>query len=116
MTTELLLYKFLDKFHINNSKTEEIETVTDNPNIKCVKINEEKKKEISGVSEISKIGGDNTEVEKPYALKSFGATLSSYHYKKNSRKPLVDEAQKKKQKEVVVIEKLGDLVNIEKKD
>lgn len=116
MTTELLLEKFLNVFNVDDSKVEETDLITENPNIKCVKINEEKKKEVNSVSEISKLDGDNTEVEKPYALKSFGATLSSYHYKKNSRKPVVDETKKKKGKEIVVIQKLGDLVNVDKKD
>lgn len=113
MSTEVLLKQFLDKFIIDVEKgvDNNIESVVD-PNIKLVKIDEEKNKESNTVNEISKLDEDN----KPYALKTFGATMSSYHYKKNSKKPLNVDNGKKKGKEMVFIQKLDDLINVDKKD
>lgn len=105
--TSPLVATFFEKFDINNKNNEDSQT-------KIINITEEKEKVENGVAEISKIDSDG--VEKPYALKAFDAKVGSYHYKRNIKKPIEDESTKKKKKEMVIIEKLGDLVNIEKKD
>ena len=105
--TSPLVSTFFEKIKISYKNNEDSLT-------KIINITEEKEKMKNDVPEISKIDSDG--VEKSYALKAFDAKVGSYHYKRNIKKPIEEDVVKKKKKEMVIIEKLGDLVNIEKKD
>ena len=104
MDSDQLLKTFLSKFatdedvRVNNTDMEIEEDV------KSIKITEGKEAEDTSVNSITKLGED----DKPYALKAFGATLGSYHYKRNIKKAKKEEDGKPK-KEFVVIEKLSDI-------
>ena len=119
MESNDLLNSFLSKFIVNDNKeriadnkeriADNKERIADNKepidnNIKSVNIVEDKTSCDTKVNSISKLDSD----DKPYALKAFGATMGSYHYKKNIKKPM-GENKNKKTKEVIVIEKLSDL-------
>ena len=96
---------FMNKFNMDNIHIDS--------NIKNVNINTDNK-----VINDNKVGMDNdlTEEDKPYALKTFDLKINGYRYKKNIKKTSDDlDKLKKKQNEFVVIEKLSDMKNVDKK-
>lgn len=99
---EVLLNKFRKEEETLVNEEIKIDITT-----KSIKLTDDKKEQ-NKVTEISKLDEDN----KPYALKTFDATMSSYHYKKNVKKLMNtfdDNDNKKKKQEYVVIEKLSDI-------